>query len=92
MISKEFESLIKGEYIRTVSPEESELEKLRKQVAKYRAEEDERHKAEAVQREKDGKKNFRNSIIVAAFSSAFTLFLEHINDIIHFMLEVFHSF
>lgn len=91
--------LYSGNYIGTVSFDESvsgnalsELEELRNQVSKYRSEENERYQAEAIQREEDRKKNLRNSLIVAAFSSAFTLFLEHFNDIIHFLLEFFHSF
>lgn len=60
----------------------AELEKTRNEFSDYKAQQAEQRKADAVQAEIDKKKQRRHELFVAAFTVAFTLFLEHIGDIV----------
>lgn len=61
-----------------------ELEQVRQEVEELKAQQHRQHHADVMQREIDEKKNRHLQFISAAFSVGFTLFLEHIPDVIHF--------
>lgn len=59
------------------------------QMCNQRAEENAQKRADEAQRVKDKKKSYQHDFAVAAFSSAFTLALEHIGDIVDFIKRLF---
>lgn len=68
------------------------LKDLAQDVSEYHSEYNENRRADAIKAEKDKKHSFRHDFLVAAFSVALTLFLEHIHNVIEFVLEFFRSF
>lgn len=54
-----------------------------------KADEDAKQRADDSQRIVDKKKARIHDFFVAAFGSAFTLFLEHLDDIVHFVQRLF---
>lgn len=63
----------------------AELEQSRQDFASYKAEQDKQREADAAQGRLDKKQNRRDIYISAAFSVCFTLFLEHLFDIVRFI-------
>ena len=75
----------------------SELQQTRNEFSDYKAQQDEYHRAEAAQTEIDKKKQRRHEFKLSAFTVCFTLFLEHIPDLINlfqisvkFVISLFH--
>jgi len=58
-----------------------ELKDSAQDMSEYQAEYNENSRANEIKAEKDKKCNFRNNLLVAAFSVTLALFLEHIHDI-----------
>ena len=67
------------------------LKRIAQGVAKRHSEDNENHRANEIKAEKDEKHSFRYDLLVAAFTVALTLFLEHLHDVAEFALELFHS-
>ena len=63
----------------------AELEQSRQDFANYKAEQAEQRKADAAQGRLDKEQNRRDVYISTAFSVCFTLFLEHLPDVIRFV-------
>ena len=63
----------------------SELEKTRNEFADFKSEHAEQHKADAMQAEVNEKKQRRHEYLVAAFTVALTLFIEHFFDVVKFV-------
>lgn len=64
---------------------------------KQDADQDEKTRADALQREKDKQQSFRNNLLIAVISSLVTLAVEHcmevidlLNKLIHWLLSFFH--
>lgn len=72
-------------------PVTKELKGIVQDMAEYHSEYNENRRADEVKAEKDKKHGFRHDFLVAAFTVALTLFLEHLHDIIEFVLEFFRS-
>ena len=70
---------------------EDNLKNIAQDMSEYHAEYNENRRADEIKAEKDKKHSFRHDFLVAAFTVALTLFLEHIHDIIEFVLEFFRS-
>lgn len=68
-----------------------ELETARNEFCHYKAQQAEQRKADAVQAEIDKKKQRCHEYILAAFTVCFTLFLEHIGDVVDFVQFAFES-
>lgn len=68
-----------------------ELKGIAQDMSEYHAEYNENRRADEIKAEKDKKHSFRHDFLVAAFTVALTLFLEHFHDIIEFVLELFRS-
>lgn len=73
------------------NPVSKELKGIAQDMAEYHSEYNENRRANEVKAEKDKKHSFRHDFLVAAFTVALTLFLEHLHDIIEFVLEFFRS-
>ena len=58
-----------------------DLQQTRQQMSNQQAEYDKNREADTLQRIKDKRQSFRHDFYVAAFSVAFTLFMEHFSDI-----------
>lgn len=63
----------------------TELEKTRQELADYKAQQSEQHQSDAQQQIDDHRKLLRHDYLVAAFTVALTLFLEHFFDIADFL-------
>lgn len=68
-----------------------ELKDIAQNMAEYHAKYNENRRADEIKAEKDKKHSIRHDFLVAAFSVALALFLEHIHDIIKFVSEFFRS-
>ena len=68
-----------------------ELKSIAQDMTEYHAEYSENRRADEIKAEKDKKHSFRHDFLVAAFTVALTLFLEHLHDVAEFALELFHS-
>ena len=63
----------------------TELEKTRQELADYKAQQSEQHRSDSHQQIDDHRKLLRHDYLVAAFTVALTLFLEHVPDIANFL-------
>lgn len=59
-----------------------ELQKTREEFADYKRQQADQREADRAQAGIDKKKQFRHELFVAAFTVAFTLFLEHLGDVV----------
>ena len=69
----------------------SELKKTRNEFADFKAQQAEQRKADAVQAQVDKKKQRRHEYLVAAFTVALTLFIEHFFDVVKLMQVAFET-
>jgi len=60
-----------------------ELKQTRNELADYKAQQNEYHRAEAAKAEVDKKQQRRHEFKLSAFTVCFTLFLEHIPDLVN---------
>ena len=67
------------------------LKDIAQDVSEYHSEYHENRRVDGIKAEKEKKHSFRHDFLVAAFSVALTLFFEHIQDIIEFVLKFFRS-
>ena len=67
------------------------LKDIAQDMSEYHSEYNENRRADAVKAEQEKKHSFRHDFLVAAFTVALTLFFEHIQDIIEFILKFFRS-
>ena len=68
-----------------------ELEQARKDLADYKASQDAQRRADIAQAVVDKKQDRRHEYLVAAFSVALTLLIEHFFDVIELSDRVFES-
>lgn len=59
------------------------------QKAEARAQQEERDRANAFNAAKNKRKQFRHDFMVAAFSVALTLLIEHVDDVVAFFQKIF---
>lgn len=69
-----------------------DLQQTRQQMSNQQAEYDKNREADTLQRIKDKRQSFRHDFYVAAFSVAFTLFMEHFSDIVAFFQNFIGKF
>lgn len=67
------------------------LKDIAQDMSEYHAEYSENRRADEIKAEKNKKHGFHHDFLVAAFTVTLTLFLEHLHDIIEFVLEFFRS-